>query len=82
MIIAGVMRDGPAGKAGMRVGDIVQALNGAPVIDTRGLLGQIASLQPGQQAVASVLRAGKPADRLLPACMPLRCPPWPAIRPG
>ncbi|WP_050826080.1 S1C family serine protease, partial [Bordetella pertussis] len=82
VIIAGVMRDGPAGKAGMRVGDIVQALNGAPVIDTRGLLGQIASLQPGQQAVASVLRAGKPADRLLPACMPLRCPPWPAIRPG
>ena len=25
---------------------------------------------------------GAPADRLLPACMPLRCPPWPAIRPG
>ena len=62
VVIAGVMRDGPGGRAGLRVGDIVQAVDGQPVRDTRGMLGQIASLTPGHKAVLKVLRAGKLLD--------------------
>jgi len=58
VIIAGVMREGPAGGR-LRVGDIVLAVDGAPVVDTVGLLAQIAALKPGGKTTLSLLRAGK-----------------------
>ncbi|KCB24053.1 trypsin-like peptidase domain-containing protein [Bordetella hinzii] len=62
VIIAGILRGGPADQAGLRVGDIVQALNGQPARNTVTLLGQIAAVTPGQSAVLRVLRAGKTLD--------------------
>ncbi len=62
VIIAGILRGGPADQAGLRVGDIVQALNGQPARNTVTLLGQIAAVTPGQGAVLRVLRAGKTLD--------------------
>ncbi|AZY51043.1 trypsin-like peptidase domain-containing protein [Bordetella avium] len=59
VIIAGVMRGSPGGKAGLRVGDIVLALDGQPVRDTGRLLAQIAAVSPGHTAVLKVLREGK-----------------------
>jgi Do/DeqQ family serine protease len=59
VVIAGVMRGGPAGRAGMRVGDIVQAIEGAHVVDTPSLLAMIAALPPGHTAQMSILRGGK-----------------------
>lgn len=62
VIIAGVLRDGPAAKGGLRVGDIVQTVNGNPMMDTSALLAEIAQLTPGQRATLGVLRGGKVAE--------------------
>ncbi len=37
----------PAAKAGLKAGDVVQAVNGEPVTDARELSRKIASLKPG-----------------------------------
>ena len=60
IVIAGIMRNGPADKAGLRVGDIVQKVNDAQVRDTRSVLGMIAALKPGEKATLHLLRGGKP----------------------
>jgi len=59
VIVASVLRTGPAGQAGLRVGDIVTGLNGQAVEDTGGFLNQIAVLKPGSQVPMTVLRSGK-----------------------
>ncbi|OZI66304.1 S1C family serine protease [Bordetella genomosp. 11] len=59
VIIAGVMRDGPAGRGGLRVGDIVLSIDGNDVRNTSSMLAMIALLPPGQEVTLSVLRGGR-----------------------
>jgi serine protease DegQ len=59
VIIAGVLRNGPAYRAGVRVGDIVLKLNDDVVYDTIGFLNQIAPLAPKNKVTLTVLRSGK-----------------------
>jgi serine protease DegQ len=58
-IIAGVLKNGPADKAGMIPGDIVLAVEDKPVADTTALTNLIAQLTPGAKAKMTVLRKSK-----------------------
>ena len=55
-IIAGVVKDGPADKAGIKPGDILVAVEGKAVSDTTEMLNLIAQLTPGNTAKMTVLR--------------------------
>ena len=60
--IAEVVRSGPAGRAGVRAGDIVTAVNGQAVEDSRSLLRAVAAIAPGQIARLSLRRQGRDID--------------------
>jgi serine protease DegQ len=60
-IIAGVLKGGPADKAGIKPGDILVAVDGKPVADTTDMLNLIAQLTPGNRAKMTVLRKSQEA---------------------
>ena len=55
-IIAGVLKGGPADKAGVKPGDILLAVGGQPVTDTVAMLNLVAQLTPGEKVDLVVLR--------------------------
>ena len=57
-IIAGVVRNGPADRGGMKPGDILLTVDGKPVADTNAMLNLIAQLAPGGKTKMTVLRKG------------------------
>jgi len=57
-IIAGVLRNGPADKGGVKPGDVLLEIEGKPV-DARSLLDVVAALQPGSAAKMKLRRQGK-----------------------
>jgi len=56
-LIAGVLRNSPANKAGLRAGDVLLAIEGKPVTDSGAMLNLIAALKPGQRATLRIARA-------------------------
>ena len=59
VIIAGVLRDGPGAKGGLKVGDIVQTIAGQPVNDTQRLMARIAAQAPGESLELGIYRNGR-----------------------
>jgi serine protease DegQ len=67
VIIAGLLRDGPGAKGGLRVGDIVQTMDGSPVGDTPKLMARIAAKEPGDRIELGVYRNGKTQNLIVVA---------------
>ncbi|MFZ5555448.1 MAG: trypsin-like peptidase domain-containing protein [Pseudomonadota bacterium] len=55
-LISGVLRGGPAERAGVRPGDVMVFVESSPVLDSASLLNLVAALKPGQNATLKVLR--------------------------
>jgi serine protease DegQ len=62
VVVRGVQRSAPAGKAGMEPLDVILTINDQAVVDTPGMLTQIAQLTPGSVAKVKVLRKGREAE--------------------
>jgi serine protease DegS len=58
-IIAGVLREGPADRAGLRPGDVIRRLDGQPVSTAQALLGAISARKPGQKLLVEAWRDGE-----------------------
>ena len=60
--VAGVERSGPAGRAGLRQGDTILAVNGEHIDSSRGLIRAIAAVTPGRDVKVSIRRQGRELD--------------------
>lgn len=60
-VLARLLRDGPAERGGLRAGDVIIAVDGKPVSDTRDLVNGTAAIKPGGQGQFTILRAGAEA---------------------
>jgi serine protease Do len=61
-LIEDVTAGGPADKAGLKHGDVIQEIDGKPVDAVNTLQVHVASLAPGSQVSLKVFRDGKPID--------------------
>jgi serine protease DegQ len=55
-IIGGIERGSPAEKGGMKLGDVIVAIEGRPVTDSAAALSAIAGVSPGKSVPVRVLR--------------------------
>jgi serine protease Do len=60
--IANVVGDSPAAKAGLKVGDVITAVNGSPVDDVNAFRLQVAGFAPGTTVHLRVNRSGQTMD--------------------
>jgi len=57
--VTGVTPDSPAAKAGIKEGDIVVSIDGAPLADLKGYSDVLRTLKPGQTVQVVITRDGK-----------------------
>lgn len=62
LLVSEVDADSPAGKAGLKAGDIIVHVNGKPVAHGQDLRDQVARAESGSQIMLGVRRDGKPLD--------------------
>jgi Do/DeqQ family serine protease len=59
VVVAGVLRQGPAERAGIQPGDVITAVGETPVQSERRLLDAIARSHPGSRVPVSLVRSGR-----------------------
>ena len=70
ILVAGVLRGGPAADAGLLPGDIILSIAGQAAVNGRSSMNQVAKMRPGEQMALEVLRKGE--VRLLQAEVGMR----------
>jgi len=61
-LITEVFRGTPADKAGVKLGDILVAVEGKPVTDSSTMLNLVSALNPGKQATLKIVRSQQETD--------------------
>jgi S1-C subfamily serine protease len=61
-LVAEVVPSSAAATAGIKVGDVVVAVNGEPITGQAGLVATIRNLAPGAHAKVSLVREGSPVE--------------------
>ena len=59
VIVAGVLRNGPADKAGLKPGDILKKLNEIEIDSTKRVMNVIAGIRPDSKITLDIVRQGK-----------------------
>ena len=62
VFVTGLDRTGPGGRAGLRPGDALVAVNGERIDSARGLIRAVAGVTPGEQAQVTIRRQGREVD--------------------
>jgi serine protease DegQ len=62
ILISGVLKGGPAEKAGIKIGDVLKEINNKPIKTVRELLNQVATIPPGNEVKALINRNGENLD--------------------
>lgn len=62
VLVSRVEEDGPAGKAGIKAGDVVLKIEGRSVRDGGDLRDELRKAEPGSEVSVTVQRDGKPMD--------------------
>jgi S1-C subfamily serine protease len=62
LIAVSIEADGPAARAGLMLGDVLVALEGAPLQDPDDVQAVLAGRHPGAAVTASLVRAGAPLE--------------------
>ena len=59
VIVAGILRNGPAAQAGLRPGDIIKKINDKEIESTRDVMNTIANIKPDDDINIDIMRQGK-----------------------
>jgi serine protease Do len=62
ILVTRVDEDGPAGKAGVKAGDVILKVAGRSVLDTEDFRRAVGKLDPGEEATLTVQRDGRTMD--------------------
>jgi len=63
VLVAEVMKDGPAAAAGLKPGDVITGFGGSPIKDVTDLQKRVAAVEPGRPARPEAARAQREAGR-------------------
>lgn len=59
VILAGILRNGPADKAGLKPGDVITGIDGIEIHDSRDVMNAIAQKAPESTVKVEIMRQGK-----------------------